>query len=154
MSIEYVIAKYVARTSLFEIKNKDTYTHIYRHALKHTHVTISNFSYPNYKNQCHTKKEPQTIVWSISLCDGQGQRQIWICLCAKKGRKIHFSPTSRKLKSTQIAKFMGPTWVPPGSCRPQMDPMLAPWTLLSGNIGDTKWFRKYHNNKYKVRCIC
>ena len=30
---------------------------------------------------------------------------------------------------TQIAKFMGPTWGPPGSCRPQMGPMLAPWTL-------------------------
>ena len=27
---------------------------------------------------------------------------------------------------------MGPTWSPPGSCRPQMGPMLAPWTLLSG----------------------
>ena len=33
---------------------------------------------------------------------------------------------------TQIAMFMGPTWGPPGSCRPQMCPMLAPWTLLSG----------------------
>ena len=27
---------------------------------------------------------------------------------------------------------MLPTWGPPGSCRPQVDPMLAPWTLLSG----------------------
>ena len=34
--------------------------------------------------------------------------------------------------STQRAKFMGPTWGPPGSCRPQMGPMLAPWNLLSG----------------------
>ena len=33
---------------------------------------------------------------------------------------------------TQITKFMGPTCGPPGSCRPQMGPMLAPWTLLSG----------------------
>ena len=32
------------------------------------------------------------------------------------------------------AKFMGPTWGPPGSCRPQMGPMLAPWTLLSGML--------------------
>ena len=32
---------------------------------------------------------------------------------------------------TQIAMFMGPTWVPPGSCRPQTGPMLAPWILLS-----------------------
>ena len=33
---------------------------------------------------------------------------------------------------SQIAKFMGPTWDQPGSCRPQLGPMLAPWTLLSG----------------------
>ena len=31
--------------------------------------------------------------------------------------------------TTQIARFMGPTWGPPGTCRPQMGPMLAPWTL-------------------------
>ena len=35
---------------------------------------------------------------------------------------------------TQITKFMGPTWGPLGSCGPQMGPMLAPWTLLSGNV--------------------
>ena len=34
--------------------------------------------------------------------------------------------------SSQIAKFMGPTWGPPGTCRPQVGPILAPWTLLSG----------------------
>ena len=34
---------------------------------------------------------------------------------------------------SQIAKFMGPIWGPPGSCRPQMGSILAPWTLLSGN---------------------
>ena len=28
--------------------------------------------------------------------------------------------------------FLGLTWGPPGSCRPQMRPMLAPRTLLSG----------------------
>ena len=36
------------------------------------------------------------------------------------------------LSGVQIARFMGPTWGPPGSCRPQMGPMLATWTLLSG----------------------
>ena len=29
---------------------------------------------------------------------------------------------------------MGPIWGPPGSCRPQMGPMLAPWTLLWGKV--------------------
>ena len=32
---------------------------------------------------------------------------------------------------SQIARFMGPPWGPPGPCRPQMGPMLVPWTLLS-----------------------
>ena len=31
-----------------------------------------------------------------------------------------------------IARFMGPTWGPFGADRTQVDPMLAPWTLLSG----------------------
>ena len=39
---------------------------------------------------------------------------------------------SHRHVDTQIAKFTGPTWGPPGSCRPQMGPMLTPWTLLSG----------------------
>ena len=34
----------------------------------------------------------------------------------------------------QIAKFTGPTWGPPRSCRPKMGPMLAPSTLLSGDV--------------------
>ena len=34
-----------------------------------------------------------------------------------------------KIITSQIAKFMGPTWGPPGSCRPQMGPMLAPMNL-------------------------
>ena len=32
-------------------------------------------------------------------------------------------------------KFMGPTWGPLGSCRPQMGPMWAPWTLLLSGMG-------------------
>ena len=42
---------------------------------------------------------------------------------------------------TQIAKFTGPTWGPPGSCRPQMGPMLAPKTLLSGE--PMQWWASY-----------
>ena len=30
------------------------------------------------------------------------------------------------------SKVHGPTRGPPGSCRPQIGPMLVPWTLLSG----------------------
>ena len=38
----------------------------------------------------------------------------------------------QQCNTSQIAKFMGPTWGPPGSCRPQVGPVLASWTLLSG----------------------
>ena len=33
-----------------------------------------------------------------------------------------------------ITRFMGPTCGPSGAGRTQMDPMLAPWTLLSGSV--------------------
>ena len=38
-----------------------------------------------------------------------------------------------RIDNSQKTRFMGPTWDPPGSCQPQMGPMLAPWTLLSWN---------------------
>ena len=41
-------------------------------------------------------------------------------------------PSECSRLQSQIAKFMEPTWGPHGSCRPQMGPMLAPGTLLSG----------------------
>ena len=44
----------------------------------------------------------------------------------------HHESYWRNVEISQIARFMGPTWDPPGSCRPQVGPMLAPWTLLSG----------------------
>ena len=47
--------------------------------------------------------------------------------------------------AAQIAKFMGPTWGPPGFCRPQMGPMLAPLTLLSGSRCYGKWHQSIHN---------
>ena len=51
---------------------------------------------------------------------------------------------------------MGPTWGPPGSCRPQMGPMLTPWTLLSriycvsGRTCRTLSQYKYCLNKYGI----
>ena len=35
-------------------------------------------------------------------------------------------------EASQIARVVWPTWDPPGSWRPQVGLMLAPWTLLSG----------------------
>ena len=48
---------------------------------------------------------------------------------------------NRFIFTTQIPKFMGPTWGQPRSCRPEMGPMLAPWTLLLGKLHycDVTW---------------
>ena len=62
----------------------------------------------------------------------------------------------RRFNITQIAKYMGPTWGPPGSCRPQMGPMLASWTLLSGNIVSDLQIFKFEMTKrfYKSIIFC
>ena len=53
--------------------------------------------------------------------------------------------------ATQIAKFMGPTWGPTGSCRTQMGPMLAPWTLLSGQASNLDVLETHtYINSYRV----
>ena len=53
----------------------------------------------------------------------------------------------------QIAKFMGPTWGPPWSCRPQMGPMSAPWTLLWGTLFSI-WVRGHQNGiLWSISCV-
>ena len=50
---------------------------------------------------------------------------------------------------TQIAIFMGPTWGPPGADRTQVSPMLAPWTLLSGDAHYV-WLKRHIVNMHNV----
>ena len=45
-------------------------------------------------------------------------------------------------ETTLIARFMGPTWDPPGTDRTQVGPSLATWTLLYGQI----WIGSLENN--------
>ena len=52
---------------------------------------------------------------------------------------------------SQIIRFMWPTWGPPGSCRPQAGPMLAPWTLLSG-IRSFWYSSGYLHPSYCTQC--
>ena len=55
-----------------------------------------------------------------------------------------------EVSSDQIARFMGPTWGPPGTCRPQMGPMLDPRTLLSGWSCGRHWYKK--SAQLAIRC--
>ena len=53
--------------------------------------------------------------------------------------KIPFSLYNWYNRIPQIARFMGPTWGPPGSCQTQMGPMLAPSTLYQGLHAAHQW---------------
>ena len=48
-------------------------------------------------------------------------------------------------EASQITKFMGPTWGPHGPYRPQMGPVLAPWTLLSGLLIENQYLCVDHS---------
>ena len=65
-----------------------------------------------------------------------------------------FSNDVTNLDNSHIARFMGPTWGPPGSCRPQMGPMLAPWTLLSGLFDATFLKSRFMSYKYSLLMHC
>ena len=55
--------------------------------------------------------------------------------------------------STQIARFMGPTWDPPGSCRPQMGPMnLAIRERFSQQLKCLRLFTSYKPHTVSCRC--
>ena len=63
------------------------------------------------------------LSWKVIVTEGPGLIMfIWISVSGCVSIKA----------TTQIARFMGPTWGPPGADRSQVGPMLAPWTLLSG----------------------
>ena len=79
---------------------------------------------------------------------------IWYNLCIFQpsrvksmvpGRKTQKNNERRYLQSL-LARFMGPTWGPSGADRTQVDPMLAPWTLLSGTYCANE--RLYHQRNH------
>ena len=77
-------------------------------------------------------------------------RDGWIC-DTYMHHEENYRCWSQHIQS-QIAKFIGPTTGPPGSCRPQMGPMLAPWTLLSGVRCHYKAVN-FHQNSHKIHGI-
>ena len=57
-------------------------------------------------------------------------------------------PALFQIINTLIARFMGPTWGPSGADRTQVGPMLAPWTLLSGQILNSQ-----HTCTYRIMYV-
>ena len=94
--------------------------------LSSTLVCVVLYSIPRYIGSCNAVLRYRTTrchgpisIWRTSFMGRSWDRFIFIM-----GFFILVIP--------QRAKFMRPTWGPPGSCRSQMNTILAPWTLLSG----------------------
>ena len=72
------------------------------------------------------------------------QKCFWKCHLYHVGHFIRWQSLTDSTRSPppppppppppQLTRFMGPTWGRPGACRPQMEPMLASWSLLSGPL--------------------
>ena len=73
-----------------------------------------------------------TVCWSEVVCVDTA----WCCNPTRIGISGHKLGLDMDMMSeaTLIARFVGPTWGPSGADRTQVGPMLAPWTLLSGNV--------------------
>ena len=96
---------------------------------KYNYIYLSVFSVQcSYKNTVFKAYNQETkVIWfsEDSFVVGIKPNDIGFVEC-------HLICINQATSHSQIAKFMGPTWGPPRSCHPQMGPMLALWTLLSG----------------------
>ena len=79
------------------------------------------------------------IMTEKNVCD-QYIKKYWLANKISSFTHHHMGGSAWMCRSPLIARFMGPTWAPPGSDRTQVGPMLAPWTLLSRSF---TWFG-YH----------
>ena len=92
-------------------------------------MTIYLWTYGTIVYRLHWK--PELVMMSTLSSLVTQEVAIMTNYGATNDKKISIMVMSM-LSVSLIARFMGPTWGPPGSCRPQMGPMLAPRTLLSG----------------------
>ena len=96
----------------------------------HVSLAVSLNNVLNKQSSCRLFEMP----WFA--CEGIGMKPVGIIrydihFVLLTVRRSGLQPTS---SWPRLAKFMGPTLGPLWSCRPQMGPMLVPWTLLSDDI--------------------
>ena len=127
--------------------------------LEYCHLELRNKLQWKLKRNSYTLIQEnafQNVVWKMAAILSRPQ-------CVKGGIFWESRSIPWILKPSQIAMFMGPTCGPSGSCRPQMGPMLAPWTLLSGLvpyaarpssiIAFTMWYRyvfRFHYEEFQL----
>ena len=108
------------------------------------HLWIHNTSKYIINNTYYTSKHIMKLS-SMNRDTAYKFASLAIWMYIVRAANEHIQPGQRQviygsivyIITAQIAKFMGQTWGPPGSCRPQTGPMSAPWTLLSGPVADS-----------------
>ena len=77
-----------------------------------------------------TIRAPMPSGYTMHYCHGKTAWQTKILMSCW---------TCELFRTSRIARFMGPIWVPPGADRTQVGPMLTPWSLLSGIVFLIVW---------------
>ena len=101
-----------------------------------THICVAWTVPSHYLNQCWTIVNVtlrNKVLWNIN-------RNSYVFINENGFEKVVcemsttcLGPNVLIIRSL-IARFMWPTWGPPGSCRPQVGPIWATWQLLSGMV--------------------
>ena len=95
---------------------------------------IARFTCPTWglSGSCRPQVGPMWAPWTLlSEVSNRQQAITGQPITKLPDAYMHHSAMMGR-RTSLIARFMGPAWGPPGDDRTQVDPMLAPWTLLSG----------------------
>ena len=134
--------------------------------MKESQILCVAILYINMLHFLQQRVKMQFPPWSIDVVAGGGgpvcRSQCAGAQCAWLGRECtvghladashdapdraawHQPASQMPVTMPQIAKFIGPTWGPSGSCQPQLGTMLAPWTLLSGALSESGRYDAFH----------
>ena len=92
--------------------------------------------------QCWANLHAHTSIHTLTKTPQMNRKKVlqWLpsCLFILSEDFIQ-AQAKRWCHKTLIARFMGPIWGPSGADRTQVGPMLAPWTLLSGEFFNQYW---------------
>ena len=109
------------------IRNEDNYSFFYN--LKSAAAVLFNQQFVKDHMKENTK---DSRYWPLQ---GESNGDRWTPLIkASDAENFPCQGIIMICSGTQRARLMRPTWGPPGSCRPQMGPMLAPWTRVSMDL--------------------
>ena len=100
------------------------------HGLLHNHKTASHYDSRSGKITADHFCLPKPSIATIFV-----PLETWRLVLLEKALVV----LSQRVTQSQITRFTWPPWGPPGSCRPQVGPILTPRTLLSGRILTGHW---------------